>query len=172
MVCRPFDSIDAFMSNWTIDMKDCTLADFDIFLGISAGRCSSFRHLTYITLNMTAHQQTWIHTHITVYTIAHSCTTLSSTHVRMLSVLIAPDISRIEFRDNADVLYKPIIQLVVSSPLGSKGKVMSHFLTTWKKAKERDRARGWAIFMGFGVPSWCSGGPAHTMRNSKSGSAQ
>ena len=124
----------AFMSNWTIDLRDCAVADFDILFGISAGRCSSFRHLTYITLNMAAHQHTWMRAHITVHTNAHSRTVPCPVCVCMSSVVIAPDISRIEFGVNVDVLYKPIIQSALSWLLGSKGRVMSYFLTTWQKA--------------------------------------
>lgn len=60
------------MSNWTIDLRDCTVADFDISPGISAGRCSTFRHLTYITLNMSAHINTHVlYTHTQMHTHTH-----------------------------------------------------------------------------------------------------
>lgn len=63
----------------------------------------------------------------------------------MSSLLILPDISRIEFRVNVDVLHKPIIQSALLWLRGSKGRVMSYSLTRWQKAEARvvaqERAR-------------------------------
>lgn len=92
------------------------MADFDILPGISAGRCSSFRHLTYITLNMTAHtHELVLYAHTThKRTPAHTPPHPTCVCMCMSSVVIAPDISRIEFGVNVDVLYKPIIQSALS----------------------------------------------------------
>lgn len=59
----------------------------------------------------------------------------------MSSLLIAPDISRIEFRVNVDVLYKPIIQSALLWLCGSKSRVMSYSLTRWQKGEAREVAQ-------------------------------
>lgn len=89
-----------------IELSICRIAQWrsDILPGISAGRCSTFRHLTYITLNMSAH----------THTLTHTPPRPAGVCVRMPSFVIAPDISRIEFGVNARVLCKPIIQSALS----------------------------------------------------------
>lgn len=64
------------------------MADVDILPGISAARCSSLRHLTYITPNMNAHANREGPTH--TYTVltnarAHAHAVLSYAHVRVVS---------------------------------------------------------------------------------------
>lgn len=109
--------------------------------------------MTYITLNMTAHQRT--HAHITVHTPLHSrAQDAGPVCGCMSSVLIAPDISRIEFGVNVDVLHKPITQSVLSGLLGSKGRVTSYFLTTCEAEALRE---SWSerkrVSQESGVPS-------------------
>lgn len=95
------------------------------------------RHLTYITLNTPAE-------HTSAQSETHTLLSYQRACVRMSSLLIAPDISRIEFRVNADVLYKPIIQSALLWLCGSKGRVMSYSLTRWQKGEARDVAQEWA----------------------------
>lgn len=123
------------------------MAHFDISPGISTGSCSRFRHLTYITLNTAAHQLRQIHVCVTVQRSAHAGTVpclLCVFCVSMSSVVIAPDISRIEFGVNVDVLYKPIIQSLLSLTTWVKGQadvILSDKMTKHQQEWETKRTR-------------------------------
>lgn len=111
---------------------------------------------------------------VTVQSSAHAGTVprlLYVLFVSISSVVIAPDISRIEFGVNVDVLYKPIIQSVLSLTTWVKGQadvILSDKMTKHQQERETKQARE-----GISHRFWgCKVGRALTTCDSKAGSQQ